>query len=138
MRLASQLRMTRTLDDTTGEIIDAAIIIHKALGPGLLESVCERILGRELERRGLTVERQIVRPIEFDGMRFERGIRIDLLVDHRVIVEVKSVERVSPVHAKQVLTYLRLMDLQVGLVINFGCETLKDGLRRVVNNYKRE
>ena len=126
----------RSLDQVTGEIVDAAVKIHQALGPGLLESVCERVLPRDLLRRGLHVERQAVRSFEFDGMRFDHGIRIDLLVDRRVIVEVKSVERLSPVHAKQVLTYLRLLDLQVGFVINFGGATLKEGLKRVVNNYQ--
>ena len=128
----------RALDDITSEIIDAAISIHQALGPGLLESVCERILADELTRRGLHVDRQVVRSFEFKGLQFERAVRIDLLVDDRVVVEVKSRERMNPVYAKQVLTYLRVLNLSVGLVINFGCPTLRQGLQRVVNNYRRE
>lgn len=120
-------------DDITGEIVDAAIQIHKNLGPGLLESVYEVVLARELERRGFSVERQKIVPIEYDGLIFEEGFRVDLLVDGCVIVELKSVENLAPVHGKQVLTYLRLMRLSVGLLINFGAPTLKEGLHRIVS-----
>lgn len=123
----------RKLDDVTGAIVDAAIKIHKALGPGLLESVYETVLARELERRGLTVERQMPVSFEYDGMMFDEGLRLDLLVDRRVIVELKSVEVLSPVHSKQLLTYLRLMNIGVGPLINFGAATLKEGLHRIVN-----
>ena len=123
----------RDLDDVTGNVIDAAICIHRGLGPGLLEMVYEAILAKELERRGLTVERQKVVPFEYDGMHFDEGLRVDLLVDGRVVVELKSVERVAPVHGKQLLTYLRLLKLPLGLLINFGGATLREGVQRVVN-----
>jgi GxxExxY protein len=123
-----------TLDDITGEIVDASIRVHQDLGPGLLESVYEAILSKVLTRRGLTVERQKPVCFEYDGISFDDGFRVDLLVEGRVVVELKSVEKVVPVHSKQLLTYLRLMNLPVGLLINFGAATLKEGLHRIVNN----
>lgn len=123
----------KELDDITGAIVDAALKIHMELGPGLLESVYEAVLARALEKRGFRVERQKVIRFEYDGMVFEEGFRVDLLVEGGVIVELKSVEKLAPVHGKQVLTYLRLMDLPVGLLINFGAATLKEGLQRIVN-----
>ena len=122
------------LDDITGAVVDAAIKVHMGLGPGLLESVYEAVLARALGRRGFFVERQKVIRFEYDGMTFEEGFRTDLLVEGRVIVELKSVEKLAPVHGKRLLTYLRLMNLPVGLLINFGGATLKEGLQRVVNN----
>jgi iron complex transport system substrate-binding protein len=122
------------IDVITGQIIDSSLKIHIAMGPGLLESVYEAMLTRELENRGFLVERQKPISFEFDGLTFNEGFRVDLLVDGRVIVELKSVERLSPVHGKQLLTYLRLMRLRVGLLINFGAPFLKDGLHRVINN----
>jgi GxxExxY protein len=123
----------RDLDEVTGAIVDLAMKIHIELGPGLLESVYVVVLARALERRGLCVGRE--RPIrfEYDGIVFEDGLRIDLLVEGRVVVEIKSVETLAPVHSKQLLTYLRLSNAPVGLLINFGAATLKEGLRRVVN-----
>ena len=121
------------LDDITGAVIDEAMKIHRELGPGLLESVYEVILARQLERHGFQVVRQRPVPIEYDGLIFEHGFRADLVVDARVVVEIKSIERLAPVHPKQLLTYLRLMRLEVGLLINFGNATLKEGLHRVVN-----
>jgi GxxExxY protein len=126
----------RDIDDITGEIVDAAFKLHTRLGPGLLESVYEMVLAKELERRGLKVERQKPVSFEFDGLRFEEGFRVDLLVEGIVVVELKSVEKSAPVHGKQVLTYLRLLNLPVGLLINFGAATLKEGLQRIVNNYQ--
>jgi GxxExxY protein len=123
------------IDAITAEIIDTAVRIHTRLGPGLMESVCEAILAAGLTRKGFLVERQKVIPFEFDGMVFEEGLRVDLLVNGIVVVEVKSVQKTEPVHYKQLLTYLRLMDLRVGLLINFGTATLKEGLKRVVNGY---
>ena len=123
-----------TLDDITGEIVDASMRLHQDLGPGLLESVYEAILSKVLTRRGLTVERQKSITFEYDGISFDDGFRVDLLVEGRVVVELKSVEKVAPVHSKQLLTYLRLMNLPVGLLINFGAATLKEGLHRIVNN----
>jgi iron complex transport system substrate-binding protein len=121
------------LDDITGAIVDTAMQVHQKLGPGLLESVYEIVLARELWRRGFRVERQKAVRIEYDGVVFEEGFRADLLVESQVIVELKSVERLAPVHSKQLLTYLRLMHLQVGLLINFNGATLKEGLHRIVN-----
>ncbi len=123
----------RQIDDITGEIVDAAVKLHQSLGPGLLESVYEAVLARELVRRGLEVERQKTIVFEFDGMRFDEGLRVDLFVEHTVVVELKSIEAILPVHKKQLLTYLRLLDLPVGLLINFGAPVLKDGLHRIVN-----
>ncbi len=123
----------KALDEITGEIVDAAYKLHTGLGPGLLESVYETVLARDLQRRGFHIERQ--KPVSFDyeGLHFDDGLRVDLLVDSRVVVEIKSVERLLPVHPKQVLNYLRLLNLSVGLLIDFGVPTLKDGLRRIVN-----
>lgn len=121
------------LDDITAAIIDSAMRIHKNLGPGLLESVYEVVLARALERQGFHVDRQKPIRFEYDGMVSEDGFRVDLLVDELVVVEIKSVEKLAPVHGKQLLTYLRLMKLPVGLLINFGGATLKEGLHRIVN-----
>ena len=121
------------LDGVTQNVIDSAIRIHRDLGPGLFESVYEMALAHALEKRGLTVRRQHLVTFEYDGIVFEEAFRIDLLVERRVIVELKSLDKLAPVHAKQLLTYLRLADLQLGLLINFGAPTLKEGLRRVVN-----
>jgi len=126
----------RDTNELTGEIVDAALKIHKNLGPGLLESVYETVLMHALERRNISVERQKVVRFEYDGITFDDGLRIDLLVERRVIVELKSVEKLAPVLSKQVLTYLRLLNLQVGLLINFGAPTLKEGLHRIVNGYQ--
>jgi GxxExxY protein len=127
--------MKKEIDDITAEIIDAAILIHRIIGPGLLEKLYLVILMAELRRRGLKVQRHREVPIHFNGMTFRHRLKVDLIVEDCVVVELKSVEKIAPVHQKQLLTYLRLMNLQVGLLINFGDETLKAGLRRVVNNY---
>lgn len=126
----------REIDEITGEIVDAAVKLHTRLGPGLLESVYEAVLAQGLARRGLKVERQKTIPFEFDGLHFDEGLRVDLLVEGVVVVELKSVETLARVHPKQVLTYLRLLNLPVGLLINFGAPTLKEGLQRIVNNYQ--
>ncbi|MGD0192567.1 MAG: GxxExxY protein [Rhizomicrobium sp.] len=125
----------RTLDEITGEIVDAAYQLHTGLGPGLPEQVYEVVLARDIERRGLRAARQ--EPITFtdDGLEFQNCLRIDLLVESRVVIEIKSVERVRPIHSAQILTYLRLMHLQVGLLINFAASTLKEGLKRFVNQF---
>jgi len=122
------------LDDITGAIVDAAMKIHMDLGPGLLESVYEVVLANALQKRGFKVERQKTIRFEYDGVLFEEGFRADLVIEGQVIVELKSVEKLAPVHSKQLLTYMRLMDLPVGFLINFGAATLKEGLHRVVNN----
>ena len=123
----------RELDDITGGILDAALRIHRDLGPGLLESVYEAELARALEQRGFQVERQPALRFEYQGIVFEGGFRVDLLVDTRVIVELKSVERLAAVHSKQLLTYLKLTNTAVGLLINFGAATLREGVHRIVN-----
>ncbi len=115
------------------EIVDAAFHIHKGLGPGLLESVYETVLCAELERRGLVVIRQQPVPIRYGVLTFDEGFRADLFVNDKVIIELKSVEKIIPVHKKQLLTYLRLADKRLGLLINFGSALLKDGISRVVN-----
>ena len=113
--------------------IDCGFHIHKGLGPGLLESVYEAVLAASLTRAGLRVERQKPIPIHYDGLTISDAFRADLIVNDTLIVEVKSVERCAPVHAKQLLTYLRLTEQPLGLLMNFGCETFREGLRRVVN-----
>lgn len=122
------------LDDITGAIVNTAMKVHIDLGPGLLESVYEVILARTLQKQRFEVERQKAISFEYDGILFEEGFRIDLLIEGKVIVELKSVEKLAPIHGKQLLTYLRLMNLPIGLLINFGALTLKEGLHRVVNN----
>ena len=115
------------------KILDAAFLVHTRLGPGLLESVYEVVMAHELRKSGLVAERQKPMPISYDGMLFEEGYRADLLVEGRVIVELKSVAAISPVHAKQVLTQLRLSELKLGLLINFGETHLKNGIKRIIN-----
>jgi GxxExxY protein len=114
-------------------IVDAAYKIHMTLGPGLLESVYETVLAYELEKRGLQVRRQVPVPVVYGRMSFDEGFRADLMVQGKVIVELKSVEKVAPVHKKQLLTYLRLADKRLGLLINFGEGLIKDGITRIAN-----
>lgn len=124
------------IEATAADIIDAALKLHKALGPGLLESVYETVLAAKLIERGHLVAQQCPIDIEYEGLRFQGAFRADLIVNDSVLVEIKSLERLAPVHGKQVLTYLRLLKQPLGLLINFGGETLKEGLRRIVNDYK--
>jgi len=126
----------KDLEAVSGDVIDVAIRLHRALGPGLLESVYEMLLASKLASIGYRVARQQLVDIEFENVRIDGAFRIDLLVDDCLLVEVKSVERLLPVHGKQLLTYLRLTKQPVGLLINFGGETLKEGLKRVVNDYR--
>jgi len=123
-------------NEVARQIVEAAVMVHKALGPGLLESVYEVILARELQKRGLLVRRQLPVKIAYDGVVFDEGFRMDLLVENLVVVELKSQEQVAPVHKKQLLTYLRLADKRLGLLINFGEELIKNGISRVVNSLK--
>lgn len=125
----------RDIDQVSGDVLDVALRLHRDLGPGLMESVYEALLAGRLMKMGYAVERQRPVSIDFDGMRFEGAFKIDLLVDQRLVVEIKSIERLLPVHAKQLLTYLRLTRQPVGLLINFGGDTLKEGVRRLVNNH---
>lgn len=115
------------------QIVDAAYKIHKKVGPGLLESVYEAILAYELEQRGLHIVRQQPVPVIYEDIRLDIGFYADMVVEDKVIVELKSVERTHPVHHKQLLTYLRVADKRLGLLINFGLPLIKDGIERVVN-----
>ena len=120
------------------EVVDAAVQVHRELGPGLLESVYEVVLARELESRGLRVERQVPVSIHYRGLRFEEGFRADIIVEGKVILELKSVEQLSKVHAKQVFTYLKLKGLELGYLLNFGANLMKDGIERIVNGLSEE
>lgn len=122
------------INDISGIILNEAIRVHRELGPGLLESVYEAVLAKRLQQRGLSVDRQNPISITIDGEVYGEAFRLDLLVDGIVVVELKSVEELRSVHFKQVKTYLRLTDLQLGLLINFGEETLKQGYHRIANN----
>ena len=114
-------------------IVDTAVHIHKKLGPGLLESVYETVLMRLLSKKGLHVQRQVSIPIEFEGEAFDEGFRADLFVEGKVIIEVKSVEKITPAHKKQLLTYLKLTNTKLGYILNFGTELMKTGIDRIVN-----
>ena len=122
-----------TENEIAREIVDAAYKIHTTLGPGLLESVYETVLSAELRKRGLSVERQQAIPVVYEGERVDLGFRADLVVEKKVIVEIKSVEAVNPVHHKQLLTYLRLADKRLELLINFNVALIKQGIKRIVN-----
>ncbi len=114
-------------------IVDQAVHLHKELGPGLLENVYEVLLAYRLQQAGLYVQRQVTVPIVYDGMRFDEGFRMDLLVGNKVIVELKSVERVHPAHKKQVLTYLKLTGLKLGYLLNFGAPLMRQGIFRIIH-----
>ena len=124
-----------SLDTISGAVLDLSIKMHRDLGPGLLESVYETVLAGKLAKLGYSVDRQRPVDIEFEDMRFEAAFRIDLLVNATLLIEIKSVERLNAAHAKQLLTYLRLTKQPLGLLINFGGATLREGFRRLVNNY---
>lgn len=131
----------RGLDDAlemlAREAVDCGFKLHAALGPGLLESVYEACLCQSLAQRGFYIERQKAVPIRFNGLILEEGFRADILVERRLLIELKSTEAHAPVHAKQLLTYLRLMELPLGLLMNFGASTFKEGVRRLANDYFR-
>jgi len=127
-----------TLNEITGAIIETAIEIHRRLGPGLLESVYRKILAYELRKKGFEVQEEWPIPVVWDNIPMELGFRADLLVNSQVLVELKSVEKVAPVCKKVLLTYLRIAEIQIGLLINFGEELLKNGIHRVANNYEEE
>ena len=122
-----------SLNVVTGRIVNAALRIHSKLGPGLLESVYERILARDLERSGLTVERQKWISFDFEGMWFDDACKVDLLVERAIVVEVKAAVELPPVYVRQLHTYLKLLDCRVGLLLNFGAPLLKDGIVRIAN-----
>lgn len=123
------------LNDISGKIIEHAIKVHRALGPGMLEGAYEICLIHELAQNGYKVHSQVTLPIVYDGVRLDAGYRIDLLVEDCVIVELKAIEKLMPVHEAQLLSYLRMSDLRLGLLINFNVKLLRDGVRRVVNNF---
>jgi GxxExxY protein len=120
-------------NELTGEIIGAAIEVHRHLGPGLLESAYEACLAVELESRGLHVERQMELPVRYKGRRIDAGYRIDLIVNRQVILELKSVRAIEPIHEAQLLTYLRLAEKRYGLLLNFNVPVMKQGIRRLLN-----
>lgn len=128
-------RRGKSADSISREIIGAAMKVHTAVGPGLLESAYEALVSFELQRAGLTVRSQVGFPVVYDGIRLELGYRVDLLVEDLVIVELKCVEAILPVHKSQLLSYLRLNGKPLGLLINFHVEHLKDGIKRIVNGY---
>lgn len=121
-------------NELSNAVIAAAIEIHRATGPGIMESAYEAMLAHRLLKKGFKVERQVVVPINFDGIKLDEGFRIDLLIEETLVVEIKSIQCLLPVHTKQVLTYLRMMHRPLGLILNFGCPTLKEGIKRVVND----
>jgi GxxExxY protein len=114
-------------------IVDTAFYIHKKLGPGLLENIYEVVLMKLLSKKGLHVQRQTAIPIIFEGEYFDEGFRADLIVEGKVIIELKSVEKTNPAHKKQLLTYLKLSNTKLGYLLNFGTELMKEGIERVVN-----
>jgi GxxExxY protein len=122
------------LNEISGEIIAAALKVHSAIGPGVLESVYQTCLLHELQQRGLNVASQVVLPVHYDNLKLDSGYRIDLLVENRIIVELKCVETLMPIHKAQLLTYLRLANKPLGLLLNFNVVHLRDGIKRVLNN----
>jgi GxxExxY protein len=116
--------------------LNCGLSVHRQLGPGMLESAYETVMAHVLERSGLSVERQRVIPITFDGLEIERGFRADIIIENVVLLELKAVPQTLPVHTKQVLTYLRFIDMRLGYVMNFGCETFREGVRRIVNKHE--
>ena len=122
----------------TGLIVDSCIKIHTAIGPGCYERVYEELLYFELNKRNLFLERQLTMPIQYESLQIQDAYKLDLLVEKKVIVEIKSIEHVLPVHYKQVNTYLKLMNLKHGMLLNFKVDLMKDGIHRVFNNFGNE
>lgn len=122
-----------THNELSSIIINTAIDIHRKLGPGLLESVYLAVLEYELKKRGLTVQKEVPVPVQWDNLKLEIGFRADLIIEGMILIELKSVEQVAAVHKKQVLTYIKLTDLRLGLLVNFGAELLKHGITRIIN-----
>ena len=125
----------QSIDNITEKIIGAAITVHRELGPGLLESAYEECVCFELSQLGLGFERQVPLPVHYKEVKLDCGYRMDIVVEHLVIVELKAVERIIPVHEAQLLSYLKLAKLRVGLLLNFHTPVLKSGLKRIVNNF---
>lgn len=124
----------KSVNELTGVVVDRAMKIHQDLGPGLLENVYEAILEKKLITAGLHVRRQVPVPLEYDGLQFKECFRADLIVEDQVVVEIKAVEEVAKAHKRQLLTYLKLTNLHVGLLVNFGVAMMRDGIARVVND----
>ena len=122
-----------TENEISKVVVDVAFQIHTSLGPGLLESVYQKVMVHELRKRGLDVAEEVPLPVVWDDVKLEVGFRVDILVNQKLVIELKSIERVAPVHKKVLLTYLRLSDCKLGLLINFGEELMKTGISRVVN-----
>jgi GxxExxY protein len=120
-------------NDLSGIVIGSAIRVHSALGPGLLESAYQAALTYELRSQGWEVQSQVILPVKYDGKQIDNGYRIDLLIEKRLIIEIKSVDQIAPIHQAQILTYLRLSGLKLALLINFNSLLLKDGIRRFIN-----
>lgn len=126
------------IDDISAAVLDEAISTHRLLGPGLLEAVYEAVLASRIEARGLKVDRQLAVPLTVGALHFDKAFRIDLLVEGRLVVEIKAVDQLAKAHAKQLLTYLRILQQPVGLLLNFSAATMKEGIKRVVNDYRPE
>lgn len=124
------------IEEVARVLVDKALKVHQGLGPGLLESVYQRILAYELRKAGLSVETEVGIPVRWDGHLIDEGFRADMILNSSILVELKSVEKTLPVHRKQTLTYLKLADLQLGFLVNFGSALLKDDLHRLVNGYR--
>jgi GxxExxY protein len=124
------------IEELASVAVDCGLMVHKRLGPGLLETAYEKILAHKISARGLSVKTQVLMPIEIDGVIVDQGFRADILVEEKLLIEVKSVERLAPVHSRQVLTYLRFMELPLGILMNFSGMTFREGLKRVVNNHQ--
>ena len=123
------------IEAAAADVIDVSLRLHRDLGPGLLESVYETVLAAKLSRLGYRVDRQVPVSFSFEGMTFDAAFRVDLMIERRLLIEIKSVERLNAAHAKQLLTYLRLTGQPLGLLVNFGGATLREGLRRIVNGH---
>lgn len=122
-------------NDVSGQIVDSAIAVHRAMGPGLLESAYQACLAFELRDRGLRVETEVELPVVYRKVQLDVGYRIDLLVEDLVVVEIKAVDCLLPIHQAQILSYLKMSDKQIGLLVNFNVTLLKDGIKRLVNNF---
>lgn len=127
---------TNQIDRIAKEVVDAAFKVHSNLGPGLLESAYEACLAHELTKRGYRVERQKAQPVIYEGLKIEVGYRLDLLVEDLIIIELKAVEQLAPIHQAQLLTYLKLSSKQLGFLVNFNVPLIKDGIRRIANHFQ--
>ena len=135
-RLCDEVINLMHLNQLSSKIIGAAIEVHRAIGPGLLESAYEECLCHELMLRGLYFERQKPLPVQYKDVQLECGYRLDVLVDNQIVLELKSCEQIEPIHKAQLLTYLKLSDLKLGLLLNFNVPVMKDGIVRIVNDFE--